>query len=373
MQQTTEQPSSIRANPVKQTGAIAAGNPTVIATVYSRVAIPPRPSELRYTVRLVAITSAVSLTVVLLGQGLWQSDTKAARLPGTEGTGVNHFQPASLRDRLQVMALRSNSLSPLESTAPFTGDAYRQAQSRQAPGLPVVHVSQGFGNGRQPSFEARLPVPILPQIPEQPTLQSSQSTQAPTHPADPSAVVATLLQPAQPYASRTATPPQPETTAGSTVPQTAVASATDYPQQLASTASPEQPNIPTTNIPTTNVPTEQVASVIPITTTGQALILQTGIQIEPLIITGNTQFSTKELAEVVQKALMATAGRSLSHPNAIQVHRLSLMELMQVSRAITNFYLGHGYVNAKVSVPIAMTNGATPAIQIVEGIRKPMN
>lgn len=337
----------------------------------------PQPSGTSYAVRLLAITSTVGVSAVLLGQGLWQPDTNAARLPTSEGVVMRNSLPA-LRDRVSVTTFQSAAMSPPESL-PAPINATRQNQLEPSTALPTVRISHGFSKAGQPPLTATLSAPpsaqtlpppqILPPIAVEPS--SPAVKQPPMNQADQTAtVIAALLEAPKPRALETQ-PLEPQT-----LDQTAtIASRTKAPTEIPSTHDPSQTTLiggrdaseqtAPTGLPVPAATSMQLASAMRETAIEQTRTSDEGIYLKLLTITGNTRFSSKELVDVVQKAIAAHAER-LSASNQPGENHSAQWSLRQASEAITQFYAAHGYTNVKVDISTAAFNGATPEIRIVE-------
>ncbi|XHX77662.1 MAG: hypothetical protein RBJ76_25045 [Stenomitos frigidus ULC029] len=337
----------------------------------------PQPSGTPYAVRLLAITSTVGVSAILLGQGLWQADTNAARLPASEDAVVRNSLP-TLRDRVSVTTLQSVAMS-LPESLPAPINATRPNQLKPSTDLPTVRISRGFENAGQPALTATLPAPPVP-IPTLPTPKTSPSIavepsspapkQHPRKQADQTAtVIAALLEAPKPRAVET------QTLEPQTLEQTAtIAPRTTAPTAIASAHNPSQtaliggrdtsePAAPT-GLAIPAVTSMQLASTMRVTTIEQAPTSDEGVYLKLLTITGNTRFSSKELVAVVQKAIAANIERLSA--NDQPVVRSTQWELRQASEAITQFYAAQGYTNVQVDVSTAAFNGAMPAIRIVE-------
>jgi hypothetical protein len=196
----------------------------------------PQPSGTPYAVRLLAITSTVGVSAILLGQGLWQPTTNAARLPTSEDGVVRNSLPA-LRDRVSVTMFQSTAMSPPESLpAPINTTRPNQLESSTA--LPTVRISHGFGKAGQPALTATLPVPPLPPLPT-PTTSPSIAVEPSPAPKQPSmdqadqtaTVIAALLEAPKPRALETQTLEQTSTIASRTKAPTEIPSAHDHLKQ----------------------------------------------------------------------------------------------------------------------------------------------
>ncbi|MBD2072885.1 hypothetical protein H6F86_03080 [Phormidium sp. FACHB-592] len=330
----------------------------------------PQPSGTSYAVRLLAITSTVGVSAILLGQGLWQPDTNAARLPTSEDVVVRNSLPA-LRDRVSVTTLQAAAMSPPESL-PAPINATRPNQLEPSTALPTIRISRGFGNVGQPALTAALPVPTLPPPQTSPPIAVEPSSPAPKlssmDQADQTAtVIAALLEVPKPRALETQTLEQPATISPRTKAPTEIASALN-PSQIALTGGRDtSEQAAPTGLPVPAATSMQLASAMRETAIEQTRTPQEGAYFKLLTITGNTRFSSKELVDAVQKAIAVNADR-LSASDQPGVPHSAQWELRQTSEAITQFYAAHGYTNMKVDISTAAFNGAIPEIRIVEDI-----
>ncbi len=338
----------------------------------SPLPLPP-PSGTPYAVRLLAITSTVGVSAILLGQGLWQADTNAARLPASEDAVVRNSLPA-LRDRVSVTTLQSAAMSPPESL-PTPINATRLNQLEPSTALPTVRISRGFGNAGQPALTVALPVPTLLPPQTSPPIAVEPSSPAPKQPsmdqADQTAtVIAALLEAPKPRAVET------QTLEPQTLEQTVtIAPRTKAPTAIASAHNPSQTALiderdtsepaASTGLSVPAATSMQLASTLRVTPIEQTPMSDEGVYLKLLTITGNTRFSSKELVDVVQKAIAARAER-LSASDQPGMNRSTQWELRQASEAITQFYAAQGYTKVKVDVSTAAFNGAMPEIRIVE-------
>jgi hemolysin activation/secretion protein len=378
----------------------------LIATSNVRIGQPlPVPVSIAdrlKAVGLVFLAGTLGIGAVWLGRSLWHPHGEETLLPLSDDTS-ERAQP-SLRDRVPVLRVRPEVSSPeADATLPSA-----KRRSRQSAQTASSRISYGFGNSDQSSNDAQkpatadpeadatvadgevsdtdvppidptLPVPIPPapiakaQVPEpaiaQVPVKPVPTPAKPLSPAFPVDLIAALLR--SPPASQSPTtiavtprpaPLPPPATAPRPAPTPAIAPppATDLPPET-------QPGQPTPRPSVVPQPSPTMAAIAPSTPR------QDGIYVERLVIRGNTRFSFRELATLVQKTFATNATTPASQDPAFVNRRLTPAELVQASEAITKLYTGRGYINSGAFVPADVLTGATPEIRVVEGRLEKIN
>ncbi len=358
------------------------------------IAAPTPLADRLKAVGLVALTGTLGIGVVLLGRVLWH-DTEETLLPVPGETERIASQPIPLRDRVQVLTPTpgsTGSISPPEplQVMPSTGKRPQQPQST------TLRINHGFAGTSQPSIAVASPAPTpAPSTQKRPIAQVPPAAAAPSQaprPSSPLAVITALLQPLQPMTSGVvATAPRPASanpeqpalapvSPSNAEPVTSAETAIAPPSSSQSASTPltkpeavGNPQQPDSRNPSTT------PAATPSTGTATAAIAQPParkdeIYVDRLKITGNTRFSQRQLAQVVQTAIAGSATPSPANCDPTVTKRyLTPGALVQASEAITELYTKNGYINSGAYVPAEVLNGATPEIRVVEGKLEAIN
>jgi hemolysin activation/secretion protein len=217
-------------------------------------------------------------------------------------------------------------------------------------------------------------VAIVPRSPARPTpvenqeIQPERSIPTPAPTPVPSPAPSSVPVPA-PTPTPSPVPSRPVQPTASTPPTT---SETAAPPVVAIRSAPLKESIYIDRLNVTNGNANSSTDINPSSSPNSSTNLALkDLPADRLTISGNTRFSSTELATVVQEAISANGKVPAGDPTVIN-RNLSPAELVKASEAITTLYTKKGYITSGAYVPAEVLTGSPPEIRVVEGKLEPI-